>query len=68
MRIEDDVTKELVDKAHENGMPVMAWFKFDDHEDDKSYERLFGCNVDCICCNKPDEAMKFRDNVYYKKK
>jgi glycerophosphoryl diester phosphodiesterase len=62
-----DVTKELVDKAHENGIPVMTWFKYDDHEDDKSYERLLGCNVDCICCNKPDEAMKYRDNVYYKK-
>lgn len=63
-----DVTKELVEKAHENGIPVMVWFKFEDEENDKSYERLFACNVDCICCNKPDEAMKYRDNVYYKKK
>ena len=63
-----DVTKELVEKAHENGIPVMVWYKYDDKEDDKDYERLLNLNVDCICCNRPDEAIKYRDNVYNKKK
>ena len=63
-----DVNKELVDKAHENGMPVMVWFKFEDTEEDKDYERILNLGIDCLCCNKPDLAMKYRDNVYYKKK
>ena len=63
-----DVNKELVDKAHENGMPVMVWFKFDDSEDEKDYERILNLGIDCLCCNKPDLAMKYRDNVFYKKK
>ena len=63
-----DVTKEMVDKAHGNNIPIMAWFKFEDTEDDNDYQRLLGLNVDCICCNKPDEAMKYRDNIFYSKK
>lgn len=63
-----DVTKELVDKAHENNIPVMAWFKYLDEESDKDYKRLLDFGVDCICCNKPDEAMKYRDHIYNKEK
>ena len=60
-----DVNKELVDKAHENGMPVMVWFKFDDSEDDKDYERILNLGIDCLCCNRPDLAMKYRDNEHF---
>ena len=63
-----DVTKELVDKAHENNISVMAWFKYLDEESDKDYKRLLDFGVDCICCNKPDEAMKYRDHIYNKEK
>ena len=65
-----DVNKEMVDKAHENDIPVMVWFKFDDEEDEneKNYERIFNLGVDCLCCNRPDKAKKFRDTVYNLKK
>jgi len=65
-----DVNKEMVDKAHENDIPVMVWFKFDDEEDEneKNYERIFNLGVDCLCCNRPDKAKKFRDTVYNQKK
>ena len=63
-----DATKEIVDKAHANNIPIMVWFKYDDEECDKDYKRLLDLGVDCICCNRPDEAMKYRDNVYNKEK
>ena len=53
-----------------NDIPVMVWFKFDDEEDEneKNYERIFNLGVDCLCCNRPDKAKKFRDTVYNQKK
>ena len=58
-----DATKERCDKAHKNGMAVIAWFRMNDKENDKLYEQLLNNGVDCIITNYPKEATKFRD--YY---
>ena len=63
-----DITKEIVDKAHENGNGVMAWFKMKDLENDDVYKRLFDCGINVICCNEPNKAKEYRDNKYYKHK
>ena len=62
----EDVTKEMVEKAHKNNIPVMIWMKFADEESDKDYKKLLELGVDCICCNQPDKAKKYRDNIFYK--
>ena len=63
-----DVTKEIVDKAHENNMVVLVWFKMLDKESNELYKKLFDYGIDAICCNEPLKAKEFRDNVYYKNK
>ena len=63
-----EITKEIVEKAHENGIAVMAWFKMKEREGNDIYKRLFECGIDVICCNEPLKAKEFRDNVYYKNK
>ena len=61
-----DINEELVKKAKENNMSVMAWFKILDEENDEIYKKLFDLNVDVICSNEPKKLMIFREN-YYKK-
>ena len=60
-----EVTKEIVDNAHKNGNAVMAWFSFEEKENEKMYKRLFDLGVDVICCNEPNKAKEYRDNKYY---
>ena len=60
-----DATKEVCDKAHQNGMAVLAWIRMKDKEDYNLYRRLADNGVDVICCNDPVSAKKFRDNLYY---
>ena len=60
-----DVSKEICDKAHENGMAVMAWFGLTDEENTDIYKQLIKNGVDAICCNVPLLARKFRDNYYF---
>jgi glycerophosphoryl diester phosphodiesterase len=60
-----DVTKERCDKAHKNGMAVIAWFRMNDRENEEKYKKLLDDGVDCIITNYPKEATKFRD--YYVK-
>ena len=62
----NDISKELCDKAHENGMAVLAWFSMDDEENTEIYRNLINIGVDCIICNEPLLARKFRDNYYFK--
>jgi len=59
-----DATKEVCDKAHQNGMAVLAWIRTKDRENNKVYRRLVNNGVDVICCNDPVSAKKFRDNLY----
>ena len=61
----NDVSKEICDKAHENGMAVMAWFGLTDEENTDIYKQLIKNGVDAICCNVPLLARKFRDNYYF---
>lgn len=63
-----DITKEIVDKAHENGMAVLIWFKMKDKESNELYQKLFDYGIDIMCCNEPKKAKEFRDNVYNKNK
>ena len=63
-----DITKEIVDKAHENGMAVLIWFKMKDQESNELYQKLFDYGIDIICCNEPKKAKEFRDNIYNKNK
>lgn len=60
-----DITKEIVDKAHKNGIAVMAWFNMKEKENEKIYKRIFDCGIDVICCNEPNKAKEYRDNKYY---
>ena len=59
-----DATKEVCDKAHQNGMAVLAWIRMKDKEDYNVYKTLADNGVDIICCNDPVSAKKFRDNLY----
>ena len=60
-----EVTKEIVDIAHKNGNAVMAWFTFEEKENEKMYKRLFDLGIDVICCNEPNKAKEYRDNKYF---
>ena len=59
-----DATKEVCDKAHQNGMAVLAWIRIKDRENYTVYKTLADNGVDIICCNDPVSAKKFRDNLY----
>lgn len=63
-----DLTKEMVEKAHKNNIPVLVWFGMKDEESNELYQKLFDMGIDVICCNEPHKAKEFRDNVYNKKK
>ena len=60
-----DTTKEICDKAHENGMAVMAWFGLADKENTELYKQLINNGVNTICSNVPLLARKLRDNYYF---
>jgi glycerophosphoryl diester phosphodiesterase len=59
-----DATKEICDKAHKNGMAVIAWFGMNDVETNDIYKSLFENGVDSIISNYPKEAKAFRDNYF----
>ena len=60
-----NVTKEICDKAHANGMAVSASFRFD-KESPINYKKLIEAGVDAISVNYPSFAKKYRD--FYNKK
>jgi len=57
-------SKRVCDKAHKNGMAVMAWFLPRQKENNRLYKKLIENGVDVICCNEPVKAKRFRDNYY----
>ena len=59
-----DVTKKVCNKAHKNGMAVLAWFSLDDEETNEKYKKLIDKGVDVICSNFPLLAKNFRDKYY----
>ena len=60
-----DITKETCDKAHANGMAVLASFRNGDKESGKIYKKLVEDGVDIISVNRPLLAKKFV-KYYYK--
>ena len=60
-----DATKEVCDKAHENGMAIQSWFKLTDVETTEIYKQLIKNGADIICCNSPLLAKKYRDSYYF---
>ena len=66
-----DATKNVCQKAHENGMAVLVWFDMLDEENFDIYKQLFENGVDVICSNEPALAKRFVKKYYkkfYKKK
>jgi len=61
-----DITKEICDKAHENGMAVVGWFKMDEEEGIEHFKKLIEDGVDVICTNYPLIAKEYRDSLYKK--
>ena len=59
-----DVTKKVCNKAHKNGMAVLAWFSISDEENNAKYKKLIDNGVDAICSNFPLLAKNFRDEYY----
>ena len=66
-----DATKNVCQKAHENGMAVLVWFDMLDEENFDIYKQLIENGVDVICSNEPALAKRFVKKYYkkfYKKK
>lgn len=59
-----DITKEICNKAHENGMAVVGWFKMIEDENLEHYKKMINDGVDVICANYPLIAKKYRDSIY----
>ena len=60
-----NITKEICDKAHANGMIVSASLRFD-HENTNIYKKMIEYGVDIISSNEHSFVKKYRD-FYYKK-
>ena len=61
-----NATKSFCDKAHRNGMAVLAWFDMYEEENFEIYKYLHDNGVNIICCNEPMLAKKFSKEYYYK--
>ena len=59
-----DATKEICDKAHENGMAIQSWFSMGDEESTDIYKQLIENGADIICTNMPLLAKIYRDNYF----
>ena len=59
-----DATKEICDKAHENGMAIQSWFNMGEEENTKIYKQLIENGADIICTNVPLLAKIYRDSYY----
>jgi len=55
-----DINEDLVKKAHDNNIAVLAWFKLTDEETEEVIQYLIHCKIDIICTNDPRHAMKIR--------
>ena len=61
------INKHVCDKAHANGMAVLAWFYMGITETEQILKHLFDSGIDILCTNDPIKAKKFR-YYYYKNK
>ena len=58
-----EATKEICDKAHENGMGVVAWFGLYEDENLENYKSVIEAGVDVIVANYPLIAKNYIDNL-----
>ena len=63
-----DATKKVCDKAHQNGMAVLAWFDMQEEENETIFNYLIENGVDIICSNEPLLARKYIKYYNYKKR
>ena len=61
------INEELIQEAHKNGIPVMAYFLKKNEENYKIYENLIKYGVDVICSNNPSKALEYRNKYYFSK-
>ena len=62
-----DASKEVVEKAHVNGMAVLVWFDMKEEENEEIFKFLIDIGVDIICCNEPLLARKYLKYYKYRK-
>ena len=62
-----EITPEFVQKFHDKGIGVHAWFCMNDVESEEIIKYLINCDVDVICSNKPKEALSHREASEIKK-
>ena len=59
-----DATKNVCQKAHENGMAVIAWIDIFEEDNITIYKQSIENGVDSICCNNPKLAINFIKEYY----
>lgn len=59
-----NITKTVVENAHQKNIGVMAWFSLKDKESDELYKSLFDNGIDVLCSNYPVQAKKYRDKYF----
>ena len=62
-----DATKKVCNKAHKNGMAIIAWIDMYDDENTGVYKQLIKNGVDVICCNNPKLAKTYLEDYYNNK-
>ena len=60
-----NATRDFCNKAHWNGMAVLAWFDMYEEENFEIYRQLMDNGVNVICSNEPMLAQKFLKDYYY---
>ena len=60
----NETSKEICEKAHKNGMGVVAWFGLGEYETEDNYKTVINNGVDVIVANYPVLAKKVRDELY----
>ena len=60
----NEITKEICESAHKNGVGVVAWFGLNDKETEENYKNLIEKGVDVIIANYPLIAKNVRDSYF----
>lgn len=58
-----EINEEIVSKAHENNIGVLAWFYMTDDETEDVILNLIKCKVDIICTNDPRKILNIISNL-----
>jgi len=60
-----DINQEIVKKAHEKNIGILAWFKMTDDETEEIIINLIKLKVDIICTNDPRKILKFINTLEF---